>query len=241
MCLVSGLCAAGAEAQQSSLGFVAPPRTIADITAILDAEKPDPQVIAQLHTKANAEPGSGWANEDLAAFYYGRCQARRTLGDFTNAVADCDMAFKRGEWSRLSNSELNTIMGRLATEYQRAGEWNKALAIRKRMVRPITEPGGREWNFLANRNIATLYINLGDLKQAEIYVHRNDALISDARTWPRTDDYHRANWNAQVESDHAELLAARGQYHEAEAAYKRAEAYPREALDWARKSDAHTS
>ncbi len=35
-------------------GFVAPPRTIADITAILDKERPDPAKIAEL--KADAEP-----------------------------------------------------------------------------------------------------------------------------------------------------------------------------------------
>ena len=35
-------------------GFVAPPRTIADITAILDSEKPDPAKIAQRKATADA-------------------------------------------------------------------------------------------------------------------------------------------------------------------------------------------
>jgi hypothetical protein len=36
-------------------GFLASPRTIADITAILDQEKPDPERLAKLHRDADAE------------------------------------------------------------------------------------------------------------------------------------------------------------------------------------------
>ncbi|MGH6683363.1 MAG: hypothetical protein ACRECA_05470, partial [Pseudolabrys sp.] len=36
--------------------FVAPPRTITDITAILDSEKPDPAKVSQLRLDANASP-----------------------------------------------------------------------------------------------------------------------------------------------------------------------------------------
>jgi len=37
-------------------GFIAPPRTISDITAILDSEKPDLKTIEQLKAGANAVP-----------------------------------------------------------------------------------------------------------------------------------------------------------------------------------------
>ena len=37
-------------------GFVAPPRTITDITAILDSEKPDLKTIEELKAEADAQP-----------------------------------------------------------------------------------------------------------------------------------------------------------------------------------------
>jgi len=52
--------------------FVAPPRTIADITAILDSEKPDPQKIEKIRVAADAHPPSGLARDKLARFYYER-------------------------------------------------------------------------------------------------------------------------------------------------------------------------
>ena len=47
--------------------FVAPPRTIADITAILDSEKPDPQKIAAIKAAADAPPPVGASREKLEA------------------------------------------------------------------------------------------------------------------------------------------------------------------------------
>ena len=45
-----------ASAQAPAPTFVAPPRSIADITAILDQEKPDPAKRAKREADANAEP-----------------------------------------------------------------------------------------------------------------------------------------------------------------------------------------
>ena len=56
-------------------GFVAPPRTIADITAILDSEKPDPATLAKLKKNADDEPDAK-ASKNLAQFYYDRATAR---------------------------------------------------------------------------------------------------------------------------------------------------------------------
>ena len=42
-------------------GFVAPPRTITDITAILDSEKPDLKTIEELKAEADSQPGGSRA------------------------------------------------------------------------------------------------------------------------------------------------------------------------------------
>ena len=69
-------------------GFVAPPRSIADITAILDQEKPDPAKRAKLEAEAAAEPPADADRYKLKDFYYKRGQARASLGRLNEAVAD---------------------------------------------------------------------------------------------------------------------------------------------------------
>ena len=86
-------------AQLPVASFVAPPRTIADITAILDQEKPDPSVAVGLRSRADAEPKAGLNRGELAKFHYQRCQARSLLGESNNAIADCEQAVELGRGS----------------------------------------------------------------------------------------------------------------------------------------------
>ena len=79
---------------------MAPPRTIADITAILDQEKPDPnKAAAQMRAEANAAAPANAGRGELAKFHYKRCQARTALGDFRAASADCEKAVELSEGS----------------------------------------------------------------------------------------------------------------------------------------------
>ena len=55
------------------VGFVPPPRTIADIAAVLDNEKPNPATLAQLKADADKEPSRGLSGDDLAEYY---CESR---------------------------------------------------------------------------------------------------------------------------------------------------------------------
>ena len=68
--------------------FVAPPRTIADITAILDSEKPDDAKIAERKANADAAPPNNASAAKLAQFYYDRGAARALLARNKEALAD---------------------------------------------------------------------------------------------------------------------------------------------------------
>ena len=72
--------------------FVAPPRTIADITAFLDQEKPDPAKRAKTEAEATAEPPTKADRATLKQFYLHRAQARAMLGQSAAAVADSERA-----------------------------------------------------------------------------------------------------------------------------------------------------
>jgi hypothetical protein len=55
---------------QTQPSFVAPPRTIADITAILDQEKPDAKAAARMRAEADAQPPANAGRGELAKFLY---------------------------------------------------------------------------------------------------------------------------------------------------------------------------
>src|SRR5258708_13247196 len=61
-------------------GFVPPPRTIADISAILDQERPDPAAAVRARAAADAEPEPGLSDHDLASFYMRRAIAAGDVG-----------------------------------------------------------------------------------------------------------------------------------------------------------------
>jgi hypothetical protein len=74
--------------------FVAPPRTINDVTAILDGEKPDATKIEALKAAADAKPPAGKSQQDLAWFYYTRASARAQLGRVNDAIEDANKAIE---------------------------------------------------------------------------------------------------------------------------------------------------
>jgi hypothetical protein len=97
-CLMSGLLLMAA-VPASAQSFVAPPRTITDITAILDQEKPDPSAIAKMRVEAEASPPATAARSQRAEFHYKRCMVRSRLGEFRDAIADCEQAVEYAQGS----------------------------------------------------------------------------------------------------------------------------------------------
>src|SRR5262249_15891658 len=78
-------------------GFVAPPRTIADITAMRDSEKADPGKIGVRKQGADAEPPKGGSKSALAQFYYNRGNARASLARNEDALDDALKAWEVGQ------------------------------------------------------------------------------------------------------------------------------------------------
>jgi hypothetical protein len=85
--------------------YVAPPRTTADINAILEREKPDPAKIAARKAVADTSPPISATATALAQFYYDRGAARALLGRNRDALDDgltaLDAAKKAGNFFEL--------------------------------------------------------------------------------------------------------------------------------------------
>ena len=217
-----------ADAVQSGppAAFVAPPRTITDITAILDSEKPDITQIEKLRAEADAKPPGG-TREALAWFYYQRGYARAELGQLYASIADAKKAIEIARGGLDAN-----LLGRLqqfaGSQYLAAGNPRQALAIFSEQIRDTNVKGGRGHLFGGYRQISAILVQMGDLVQAEAFLRRNTALIVKARTsgdpgWRQGYAKRGQAWEAEVELNHGIVLAARGKFREAEAANRNVE------------------
>ena len=208
-------------------GFVAPPRTITDITAILDAEKPNPALLEKLKAAADAAPPAGGARRDLAWFYYTRGNARAQLGRLNDATEDGNKAMEIGRGAGDAN-----MMGRLqqfaGLQYSFAGNPKQALTIFESQIRDTNVKGAKGQLFGGYRQISNLLLQMGDIEQAEAYLRRSQALLQEARTsgfpgWRTSYATYGQSWESDIEFNRAIIMEARGQFRDAETAYRQAE------------------
>lgn len=222
--------------------FVAPPRTISDITAILDGEKPDAKLISELKADADATPTGKESREDLAYFYFDRANARSQLGRLAESIADASKAVEVGRGAVEPNM-MGRLMQLLSLQYAAAGDPKRALDIIQRLLRETaTLPGAKGFQLSANRAVVGLLIQMGDLGQAEAYLRRNMSAIQEARTsghpaWRASYARLGQNWESELESSRAMIFEARGQFAQAEAAYRVAEQRKRAGMKGVLESD----
>jgi CHAT domain-containing protein len=209
-------------------GFIAPPRTISDITAILDSEKPDVKLIEELKADADSTPTGKESREDLAQFYFDRANARSQLGRLTESIADANKAVEVGRGTVNANM-MARLMQLLAVQYSAAGDPKRALEVTQKQLRDTANtPVAKGYQFSTNRAIAGLLIQMGDVAQAEAYLRRTLTAIQEARTsglpgWRASYARIGQNWESELEGTRAMIFEARGQFSEAEAAYRLAE------------------
>jgi tetratricopeptide (TPR) repeat protein len=200
--------------------FVAPPRTIADITAILD-QKLDPEKVAKMRSDLDAVPPVGAARATLATFYYDRGQARLNLGRVREALADAEKALEVGK-GQVDSRQVNLLHQSLGIAYSSAGDPKKALQEYLQIERDSKRLNLQGSLFNTYKNIVKALIVAGDLNQAETYVRKSQALMQESHSWPNFADHHW-DWEKDLEISKGDVLAARGRFREAEDAYHRAE------------------
>ena len=208
--------------------FVAPPRSIADINAILDGDKPDEKKIAELRSDADAVPTGKESRQDLAQLYFDRANARAQLGRLAEAMADADKAVEVGRGA-VGPYLLGRMLQLQALQHSLAGDPKRAIEILQRLLRESASmPGAKGLQYAANRTIASVLVQMGDLSQAEAYLRRSQTAIQEARTsghpnWRAVYSKFGQSWESELDLTRALLFEARGQFADAEAAYRNAE------------------
>src|SRR5579859_528454 len=185
-------------------GFVPPPRTIGDIAAILDGEKPDPAVLAKLKADADSEPGKSLSQSDLAQFYHDRGIARASLGRNVEGLADAEKALS------LAVASGDGFFGQRIRQFitiqkLSLGDVKGALQVSQFMISDANRPGQKGYMFNARRIAAQVLAQMGDIPQAEGYMRNSLAMIQEARTsglpgW--REGYAKAGraWEGEIEA-----------------------------------------
>ncbi|MGZ5870555.1 MAG: CHAT domain-containing protein [Bradyrhizobium sp.] len=205
-------------ASDAAASLVAPPRTISDITAILEQQKPDPSVVAKLAATADTAAPAGMKGADLADFYYKRAQARALLGR-SDALDDAELAV-----SNATSVDYNTLGSRyeqlLMRLLREAGQNKRANALAaKQMTTFANQSKGKLFGL--NYSLAVSLARSGDINAAEPYVARNRSLLTEAQRWSVFPIYGMA-WQALVEDGNARIEESHGRFAQAETAYHKA-------------------
>jgi CHAT domain-containing protein len=214
--------------------FVAPPRTIADITAILDSEKPDEAQIAKLRALADGSPPKNLDGPKLAQFLFDRAGARALLSRNKDALADGLQALELGKHG-MDLRFLARTRRLVAQEYQATGSPKDAIPMLQAQIGEGAVPGRRGTLISSLRFIAQILVSMGDVSQANAYANRAEAMVQEARgspnpNWRTSYAVYGHGWEADADAARGLVLEARGQYAEAETAYRRAEAFRRAAV-----------
>ncbi|HLM11117.1 MAG TPA: tetratricopeptide repeat protein, partial [Reyranella sp.] len=207
---------------------MAPPRNIADITAILDQQKPDAAVIANRRRIADSTPPADATKGQLWEFYTQRSQAHSELGRAAEAAADAEQAFANAEpRSRQRSASFQSIIGL----HQINREPAKAVQL-LRDAAPQNAAAPPNVRISLHRQLVRNLVTLGDIAAAERELAALGALTDDTRSKASAEDIelYGGLWQGNLNLARGTFLEARGQWKEAETAYVRAETGFRDAI-----------
>ena len=215
--------------------YVPPPRTTADIDAILEREKPDEGKIAARKTEADAQPPAAGAPAALSQFYYDRGGARALLGRNQEALADglkaLDLAKSSGEFQRQTR-----VMQFIAFRYRELGDPKREAETYEAIVTQAFAQSKRPIAINALANLARRAFTSGQISEGDAYARRAEALVQEARgspnpLWRKAYADYGASWEADDANVAALAAESHGRYAEAEASYRRSEAFRRASVN----------
>ncbi len=231
----AGAAAQQAEALAGEADIPPPPRTIADITAILDQEKPDPAIVARNKAKADSQPPAGLEGVELARFYSDRGTAAGDLGRETQRLADyrkaCDIL---GALKDRNLGFYALMVNQLAIAEMRAGKRREALNLRLDIVNYIEslaqdDGGGGKKKGVPRGNLFTeyygmvaIYVGFGQFDQAQATLARLDALRRQMTHWRNLAPGFPEQWGALSDWAHGMYLNGTGKQGESETYLKKA-------------------
>ena len=199
----------------AALADAPPPRSVADVLAILDQQKPDPDKVNRLRELVAKQPPDPNDKVLSRRFYLERGDAAVQLGLLKQAIADLRHALDllpAGDYERFS-----VHVQILAAELQ-AGNLGTAVKMVKEQPGAAPNDGLRLASWASVSSFAS---EIGDLTMAREALVRAQSLLrsldqSPARQW------FSDSWQAHIERARAGILRLEGKHAAAEISYRQA-------------------
>lgn len=134
------------------------PRTIRDITALLDQYKPDPAKVLDVRRILDQVPPDTQDRKDLARFYKQKALAADEVGAASDFVIAMRKVVELG-----GESDLAEDIAILANAEEMAGNLQKAIQARKLVLVSMPARGYNVKKMVASGYLAKLYARFGDL------------------------------------------------------------------------------
>ncbi|OGL20605.1 MAG: hypothetical protein A3K12_06000 [Candidatus Rokubacteria bacterium RIFCSPLOWO2_12_FULL_71_19] len=200
--------------------FVPPPRTIEDITAVLDQYEPKRRQASKDRALVEQGPPTTRDRHELAVFFQLRGGAARRLGMVSQHLSDLRTAaaYAEGDTAGRYKNRGDEIMilAYLARAEGSSGNLLNAVQVSERILARI--PANRPGSIIgAYSKLALAQLALGDIPAAR-------QTLADAQRvrMAATNPLFQHKWTADVESIQAEVSFAEGKLADAEKAIRRA-------------------
>jgi CHAT domain-containing protein len=213
--------------------LAAPPRSIADIVAILDQEKPDPTRRAALIAQAEAPEPARLDPRERSRFLFDRAQAASLIGRPEAALKDSLLAKQLAEQVGADTyriAQLIAIMTRMTGDLQ--GAFNIYAKYAEEMDKSTLR--GRAIN--AYRSAAMMALELGKLDVAEKYVGYAQSVYTELANNTRNNSVFMVltSWQSDIDLGKAQIALTRGRFAEAEQFFASSLANGRDAIEKAK-------
>src|SRR5262245_4222674 len=203
--------------------FVPPPRTINDITAILDQQKrSDPEVSAR--RQADATPPSTTDRATLAEFYFKRGRAAEEIGRAKQEIDDLTKALEYTR--RVGYLPTHEILDSLASAELRGGNASRFIEYRHEAIKVVPNWSRVTWRLGLHSSLATHYASFGDLSAAEAELAETSRLFHQSLRVCVAGGFAKPGeclsaCHVHFAEAQAALLEAKGKHAEAEALYRK--------------------
>lgn len=197
----------------------APPRTIDDLTRLLEHYKPDAAAAAKAQAAADQTAPETTDNAVLFDFYYARGMAAAQIGRISQQLTDLKKALDLSQGAS-DNRERVRAMRDLAAAEVSGGNLLRAIQLAEEAAK-LSEGQNQGQALGSYQQLSIFYVLVGDFDKAAnalTQAERIFAALRQTRGWQAFGD----NWTANLERTRAEVFRGEGKMVEAEGAYRKA-------------------
>ncbi|MDP2809665.1 MAG: CHAT domain-containing protein [Rhodocyclaceae bacterium] len=193
-----------------------PPRTIDDVTRLLEHYKPDPAVAEKVRAEAEAPVPQTQDRDALFRFFWMRGLAAGKIGRIDQQIADLRRAAEYGE---KGTGDFVRMLRNLASAETSGGNLLNGVRMAEEGWRQT--PQNQKGQMLAAEQLLTRqHSMLGDFEAARKHLREAEATFTLLRRSRRWEEFGH-NWTALMERARAEIFSIEGRHVEAEGAYRK--------------------